>query len=94
LEAHATDGFKIQQDVCFKQPKTLKQRINIAKAFVEEHKFEIPLYIDLMDNNANKDYLAVPERLYVIRDGIIEYKGDLGPQGIFHKFISLRIRFK
>jgi hypothetical protein len=40
LEAHATYGFKIQ-DICYKQPKTLKQRIKIAKAFVDEHKFEI-----------------------------------------------------
>ena len=80
-EAHPADGWKLDQDICFKQPKTLKQRMNIAKAFVKDYDFKIPLYIDLMDNNANNDYSAIPERLYVVRNSCIEYQGGIGPTG-------------
>jgi type I thyroxine 5'-deiodinase len=80
-EAHPVDGWKLDQEICFKQPKTLQQRINIAKAFVKDFDFKVPMYIDLMDNNADHAYMASPERLYIIQNGKIFYQGELGPAG-------------
>ena len=32
-----------------------------------------------MDDRANKAFAALPERIYVILDGVIVYEGGLGP---------------
>jgi type I thyroxine 5'-deiodinase len=64
-EAHADDEWKLDQEICFKQPKSLQQRIKIAQAFVKDFNFTVPMYIDLMDNNADNAYMASPERLYI-----------------------------
>jgi len=39
----------------------------------------VPILVDLMDNNANVAFSAWPERLYVLRDNKIVYKGGVGP---------------
>lgn len=35
--------------------------------------------VDVMSDLANIAYGAVPERLYIIRDGIVKYQGGVGP---------------
>ena len=40
------------QGVCYMQPKTLEQRIAIARDFVERFGYELPLVVDLMNNGA------------------------------------------
>ena len=32
-----------------------------------------------MDDRANKAFAALPERIYVVLDGLIAYQGGLGP---------------
>eukprot|EP01125_Pyxidicula_operculata_P000370 TRINITY_DN10410_c0_g1_i1.p2 TRINITY_DN10410_c0_g1~~TRINITY_DN10410_c0_g1_i1.p2 ORF type:complete len:121 (-),score=21.55 TRINITY_DN10410_c0_g1_i1:195-557(-) len=81
-EAHASDEWKIDgYDVCYRQPRTLDEKIKVASDFVKNKNFQVPLYIDLMDKNAEISYEANPERLYIICDGIIMYKGGPGPYG-------------
>ena len=35
--------------------------------------------MDMMDDKLMKEYAAFPERLYIVLDGKIEYKGGMGP---------------
>ncbi|XP_019633402.1 PREDICTED: uncharacterized protein LOC109476824 [Branchiostoma belcheri] len=37
--------------------------------------------VDTMDNNVAKTYACYPDRLFVILDGRVVYKGGLGPEG-------------
>jgi len=68
--------------VCYPQPTTLEERRAIARDFVAREKWEIPLYVDGMENKVDFAFGAWPERLYVIEtDGNIAYKGKLGPFG-------------
>jgi len=81
-EAHPADEWKIEgHGVCYMQPKTLEGRVSVASDFIKNKNFKIPLFIDLMDNNAALAYEAHPERLYIIQNGVIVYKGGPGPFG-------------
>jgi Iodothyronine deiodinase len=71
---------KDHDDVCYKQPKNIEDRIAIANDFTKRYKFAVPFGIDEMSNAANDAYAAWPERLYVIdENGDISYKGGNGP---------------
>jgi len=83
-EAHPTDEWQmksnVKEDVCYAQPKTLEQRVAIAKDFVERQKYPLPFGIDDMNNAADLEYSAWPERLYVIDEhSHIAYAGGIGP---------------
>ncbi len=87
-EAHPLDEWQMdsneKEDVCYKQPKTLGERVLIANDFVKRFKYPIPLAVDPMDDPAEKIYAGWPERFYIIdRRGVIVYKGEPGPFG-FH----------
>lgn len=75
--------------VCYPQPRTLPQRIAIARDFVERFHYDLPLLVDPMDNPANQAYAAWPERLYIVDEqGIIRYKGKTGPFGFHPEEVS------
>ena len=38
-----------------------------------------PVLVDDMDNKCSKAFAALPERLYIIREGKIIYQGGMGP---------------
>jgi Iodothyronine deiodinase len=70
----------LKDDVCYAQPKTLEQRVAIAKDFTARFKFPLPFGIDEMGNVADAAYAAWPERLYVIDEtGHVAYRGGMGP---------------
>jgi hypothetical protein len=53
-----------------------------ANDFVKRFGYRVPLVVDGMDNRANALYAGWPERFYVVdRQGVIVYKGKLGPFG-------------
>jgi hypothetical protein len=83
-EAHPTDEWQmksnVKEDVCYAQPKTLEQRVAIAKDFVQRQKYPLPFGIDDMNNAADLAYSAWPERLYIIDGhGHVAYAGGMGP---------------
>jgi hypothetical protein len=39
-----------------------------------------PYFIDGIDNAAMDAFVSWPERLFVIRDGVLEYVGGFGPE--------------
>lgn len=71
-----------EQGVCYAQPRTLEQRLAIAKDFVAKNDYGMPMLVDRMDDAANGIYAGWPERLYVIdASGKVAYKGKTGPFG-------------
>jgi hypothetical protein len=71
-----------KDDVCYAQPRTLEQRLAIARDFVKRNDYTIPMLVDRMENTADGLYAGWPERLYVIDEhGRIAYRGALGPSG-------------
>jgi len=80
-EAHALDEWAMFSDVCFKSPKTIKERISLAKMYLQEYALPGTVLVDTLNNDAMNLYSAWPERLYIVRDGIFTFKGELGPQG-------------
>ena len=83
-EAHPTDEWQmksnVKDEVCYAQPKTLGQRVVIAKDFTARYKFPLPFGIDDMGNAADAAYAAWPERLYIIDEtGHVAYRGGMGP---------------
>ena len=85
-EAHPMDGRvsekNVEAGVCFLQPKTVNERNAVAKSFIEEMKFKIPLLLDSMDNVTAEKYGAIPDRLVVIdTTGAVAYAGAIGPHG-------------
>ena len=70
----------IEQDVCYRQPKSLADRVAIVKDFVGRFSYPIPIVIDSMTDAADRIYGGWPERLYIIDTaGTIVYKGGIGP---------------
>ena len=71
-----------EEGVCYPQPKTLADRLAIARDFVERNDYTIPMLVDDVQNAADELYAGWPERLYVIAaDGTSAYKGKTGPFG-------------
>ena len=67
-EAHASDEWPIRnkKELCIKQAKTNKERLNIARNFQKNFNFEIPLYVDDINNNFMNEYSVWPVRAYII----------------------------
>jgi type I thyroxine 5'-deiodinase len=82
-EAHPTDEWQMPsnetEDVCYLQPRTTDERVAIARDFVERFHYDIPLLVDLIEDEANRLYAGWPERLYIVENGEILYKGGTGP---------------
>ena len=85
-EAHPEDEWQMdsneKESVCYKQPKTLEDRVAIANDFVKRFDYGVPIAVDPIDNPANSVYAGWPERFYIVDEGgKIAYKGKPGPFG-------------
>jgi type I thyroxine 5'-deiodinase len=84
-EAHTTDEWQlpvnVEEGVCYRQPQTINERLEIARDFVQRYNYPTRLVVDNIYNSVEEDYSAYPERLYVIADDMIAYKGKPGPFG-------------
>ena len=83
-EAHPTDEWQmksnVKEDVCYRQPKTLAERLAIANDFTQRYSYPVPFGVDDMANVVNDAYAAWPERLYIVDEsGRIVYRGGMGP---------------
>lgn len=79
-EAHASDGWKFKNNFDIKIHRTTKDRLNAAEQ-LKELGVHCPIVVDTMKNSANEDYGGLYERLYILKNGIVEYQGDRGPVG-------------
>ena len=59
-EAHPTDEWQMpsneSEDVCYLQPRTTQQRIDVAKDFVERFHYDVPLLVDPIEDETNHLY--------------------------------------
>ncbi len=82
-EAHPEDEWQMQsnvkQGVCYMQPNSDEDRQAIVNDFIERFDYPMPIGIDDMQNTAMTTFSAWPERLYVVEDSKIVYKGGIGP---------------
>ncbi len=85
-EAHPEDEWQIPvnhtDDVVFMQPTTYEERAEVAEACVQRLNLKMPTLLDTIDDEVDKKYAALPERLYVIdADGVVTHQGGPGPFG-------------
>jgi len=78
-EAHASDGWGFRNNKYdIKQARNLQMRYAAAN-MLHMRDTNCPILVDEMNNNANISYAAIPERLYIILNGMVVYKGGKGP---------------
>uniref|UniRef100_A0A6B2LUR9 Iodothyronine deiodinase n=1 Tax=Arcella intermedia TaxID=1963864 RepID=A0A6B2LUR9_9EUKA len=68
-EAHASDIWPLGKQVCITNHKSIEERRSAAKRMVEEFGFEIPILLDTMSDEFDKQYAVWPERYYCVKDG-------------------------
>jgi hypothetical protein len=57
----------------------LGDRLAAANKFMEDKLFAMELVVETMDQEVQDRYEAWPERLYIIVDGVVVYRGGRGP---------------
>jgi hypothetical protein len=66
----------------FTQPRTLDERVRLARLLPDRLKLRIPVAVDPMDARADKAFAAWPERIYVLAPGgRVVYRAEPGPFG-------------
>lgn len=75
-EAHAVDEWPLGNKYCVKQPRDMETRLTIAKEFVENFNFKIPMLVDTMDNQFDLLFASWPERFYIVRNNKLEHVGE------------------
>ncbi|KAJ1063989.1 hypothetical protein K5549_009301 [Capra hircus] len=77
-EAHASDGWAFKNNVDIKNHRNLQDRLRAAHLLLDRSP-QCPVVVDTMKNQSSSCYAALPERLYVLQEGRILYKGKPGP---------------
>ncbi|KAF7468063.1 Hypothetical predicted protein [Marmota monax] len=77
-EAHASDGWAFKNNVDIKIHQNLQDRLRAAHILLAKSP-QCPVVVDTMQNQSSQLYAALPERLYVLQEGRILYKGKPGP---------------
>jgi hypothetical protein len=68
--------------VIFTTARSLDERAGVAGLCRRDLKIDLPVLVDGLDDRVDSDYMAWPDRLYVIdRDGKVAYKSRPGPFG-------------
>lgn len=80
-EAHPTDSARPARHVEIEQPKTYLRRQEVAITCSVNLNLTIPMLVDDLNDTVSRTFDAMPDRLYIIRDGKIAYKGGHGPRG-------------
>ena len=72
--------------------KTLEERIQAAEILNEKLGEECTLLVDGLDNAADSAYAAKPDRIYIVKNGKIEFIGAPGPLSINPEALEMRLR--
>ena len=69
-EAHPTDGRQSAQNlvdgILYEQPKSIKEREELAQVCVLRLNLKMPMLLDDMSNEVDRLYAALPDRLYLL----------------------------
>lgn len=91
-EAHPKEGWSLSEDFQGKydvhDPETLAERIAMCKSWIadlaSDNRIGRPsslFVVDAMDDASRLAYDAMPERLYIVEDGIVTFRSGQGPMG-------------
>jgi len=85
-EAHPAEGWQVPnnliENVIYSEPKTDDERTEVASACQLNLNLHMPMLIDSIENDIDKDYVGLPMRLFLVdAEGKIAYAGDKGPFG-------------
>ncbi|XP_039094942.1 type I iodothyronine deiodinase isoform X2 [Hyaena hyaena] len=72
------DGWAFKNNVNIRNHRDLQDRLQAARLLLDRHP-QCPVVVDTMRNQSSRLYAALPERLYVLQEGRILYKGKPGP---------------
>ncbi|KAG8546718.1 hypothetical protein GDO81_029921 [Engystomops pustulosus] len=74
------DGWALKNNISIKKHQNIQDRLSAAKRLMEELP-SCPVVVDTMQNLCSAKYAALPERLYILQEGKVIYKGNMGPWG-------------
>jgi hypothetical protein len=85
-EIHPENGWQVlaneRDGVLVASHESMEERIEVGQTCMLAMALELPALVDEMDDAVATAYGAMPERLFLVgADGLIAYKGDLGPMG-------------
>jgi len=69
VEAHAVDEWPVGDPLKIAQPICTAERCGVARAFVREYGYQIPMVVDTITNEFSETFAAWPIRFYVIEEG-------------------------
>jgi len=69
VEAHAVDEWPVGDPLKISQPLCTTERIGVARAFVREYDYQVPMVVDTIKNEFSEQFAAWPIRFYVVEDG-------------------------
>ncbi|XP_055091297.1 type I iodothyronine deiodinase isoform X2 [Symphalangus syndactylus] len=72
------DGWAFKNNMDIRSHQNLQDRLQAAHLLLARSP-QCPVVVDTMQNQSSQLYAALPERLYVIQEGRILYKGKSGP---------------
>lgn len=79
-EAHATDGWVLSFNKHqISNHRSIEDRLAAAAKLPSSLPSNMTVVADAMSNNATHAYGALPERLYIVLKGVVEYQGYPGP---------------
>jgi len=81
-EAHPSERGHFTDNIDIATHQSMDDRITAAWTLKKKAGNALegcPILVDPMDDRANIAYGAHPERLYVVKDGIVVFEGGLGP---------------
>jgi hypothetical protein len=82
-EAHPVGGpLRPPEQFQIPDPKTLEERQKVAEEFAAKVKLSVPILVDTIDDQVEKEYSGWPDRIYIVdQHGKIVHKGEPGPRG-------------
>lgn len=79
-EAHPADGWSFKDNYYIRSHRSAAERIGAA-SYLASKDGRITVVADAMNDEANRAYGALFERLYIIQNGAVVYQGQRGPHG-------------
>nr|KAF6444244.1 hypothetical protein HJG59_008549 [Molossus molossus] len=71
-------GWAFKNNVVIRNHQNLQDRLQAAHLLLDRRP-QCPVVVDTMKNQSSQLYAALPDRLYVLQEGRILYKGKPGP---------------
>jgi hypothetical protein len=75
------EGWPVGTKFRYPQTKTIADRLNMVNELKNQFNWEIPVYIDNLENTFNEHYSAWPDAAYVIHNNDIIYKSNVNNDG-------------